>query len=113
MNNTIKILLTFLYLIILVVVVSLIITDSKWITNNIFPFEQQIVLIALITLISYSALGYLIHRLWTFKNLHNSTKVNWTFRLLFFGIFIMPFYIWKTDNELRHKIQKTTLHNTV
>ena len=111
MHRSLKVLLTLSYLIGLIYVATHISTDFfRWITNNFIPYEQQNLLTAVIT---YPAVIYLIYRLWSFKNVDNSTKGSWTFLLLFFGVITIPLYIWKIDYDLMEKNQKTTLHNTV
>jgi hypothetical protein len=51
----------------------------------------------------------LIVRVWSYKNISKSIKINWTWLLLLFGIITSLIYIWKKDNELIEI--NNTVHN--
>ena len=68
-----------------------------WISNNIIDFEYQGPLVNVLTIVQ---IGYLIYRLWNFKNVKKSTKNNWTFSLILFNIIASLIYIWRKDEEL-------------
>lgn len=109
MNIPAKILLTVAYTIGLIYVATFFSVDFfRWYTNNIISYEQQNLMLAVIT---YPTLIYLIYRFWSFKNIDNSTKGIWTFILLFFGVIKIPIYVWKADDDLVRRHQKITLHN--
>ncbi len=69
----------------------------KWITNNVVGFEYQTPIMYGLFLMQS---GYLINRLWNYKNVEKKVKTEWTW-LLILGNFISSFYfIWKKNNEL-------------
>ena len=111
MKRLTKIILTLAYLVGLIYVATLISPDFfLWITINVAPYEQQTIFFAAIT---YPAIIFLIFRLWSYKNIDQSTKGSWTFLLLFFGIITIPYYVWKKDYDLLQSNQEITLHNTI
>ena len=68
-----------------------------WITNNVIDFEYQIPIINGIVLLQ---IGYLIYRLWNYKNIEKKTKTEWTYILIIFNVISSLIFIWKKDNEL-------------
>ena len=67
-----------------------------WISNNIVDFEYQGPIVNISILIQ---IGYLIFRLWRYKNLKKSIKTNWTILLILFNSITSLIYIWKKDDE--------------
>ena len=109
MNKLTKIILTIPALIGLIYMITFWSIDFfRWITNNIVPFEYQNLVVSIIF---YPALIFLIYSLWSYKKVDKENKWKWTFILIFFGIIAMPIYVWKTDDDLREKNKKNTLHN--
>ena len=81
----------------------------KWITNNVVRFEYQTPILYGLTLLQS---GYLIYRLWNYKNITKKVKTEWTWLLIIGNFITSLFFIWKKDNELIQK-NKNTVHNTV
>ena len=70
----------------------------KWITNNIVEFSYQTPIVNGLVLIQ---IGYLIYRLWNYKNVAKNIKTKWTVFLALFNFVSSLFFIWKKDNELQ------------
>jgi len=70
----------------------------KWITNNIVEFSYQTPIVNGLVLIQ---IGYLIYRLWNYKNVAKNIKTKWTVFLVLFNFVSSLFFIWKKDNELQ------------
>lgn len=93
-----KILLTIANLIGLVYLATFFSVDLfRWITNNVMPFEYQNIII---NAIYFPSLLYLIHRIWSFKNIEKNIKWNWTLLLIFLNVITISIYIWKKDDIL-------------
>ena len=110
MTKLTKILLTIPSFIGIVYMITFLSIDFfKWITNNLVGFEYQAPIVNGLIL---TQSGYLIYRLWNYKNVEKKVKTEWTW-LLILGNFISSlFFIWKKDVELE-KLNKNTVHNTV
>ena len=108
MTKLTKILLTIPSVIGIVYMITFLSIDFfKWITNNIVGYEYQTpILYGLIILQS----GYLIYRLWNYKNVKKKVKVEWTWLLIIGNFITSLFFIWKKENELTQK-NKKTVHN--
>lgn len=81
----------------------------KWITNNVVGFEFQAPIVNGLILLQ---IGYLIYRLWNYKNVEKKTKTEWTWLLVIFNFISSLFFIWKKDDEL-NKMKKNTVPNNV
>ncbi|AKA33839.1 hypothetical protein [Flagellimonas lutaonensis] len=81
----------------------------KWISNKIVSYEYQTPIINGLVLLQ---IGYLIYRLWTYKNLPKSKKTNWTVLLVIFNVVSSLIFIWKKDREFGIE-NKNTVPNTV
>ncbi|PIB27880.1 hypothetical protein [Maribacter sp. 4G9] len=97
MSNFTKILLTIPSMIGLVYMWTFIYPKSiAWISNNIVAYEFQNPFVTSLILIQ---LGYLIHRLWSFKNIQKEKKTNWTLLLVIFNVVTSLIFIWKKYSE--------------
>ena len=81
----------------------------KEITNKVVGFEYQALITNGLILIQ---IGYLIYRLWNYKNVEKKTKTKWTWLLIIFNFISSLIFIWKKDTELE-KLNKNTVHNNV
>ena len=63
-----------------------------WVSNNIVAYEFQNPIVTGFILIQ---LGYLIHKLWSFKNLQKERKINWTILLVVFNVITSLIFIWR------------------
>ncbi len=77
-----------------------------WFSNNVVSYEFQIPIINSLLLIQ---LGYLIYRLWGYKNVDKEKKSEWTFFLIVFNVIACLIYIWKKDGQFELMNQKTTI----
>ncbi len=71
----------------------------KWITNNIIGFEYQGIIVNGIILMQ---IGYLIYRLWNYKNVERKIKMEWTWLLIIFNFLSSLIFIWKKDTEFKN-----------
>ena len=78
-----------------------------WISNNIVPFEFQSPIITSLILIQ---LGYLIYRLWSYKNIVREKKSEWTFLLIIFNVITCLIYIWQKDDQFESKNNQTAIN---
>jgi len=67
-----------------------------WISNNFVSFKYQSPILTSLILIQ---LGYLIYRLWSYKNIGREKKTEWTFLLIVFNVITCLFYIWQKDGQ--------------
>jgi len=74
-----------------------------WISNNIVSFEYQSPTITSLILIQ---LGYLIYRLWSYKNIGGEKKLEWTFLFIVFNVITCLIYIWQKDGQFELMNQK-------
>lgn len=74
-----------------------------WFSRNIISYEFQSPLVNILILIQ---LGYLIFRLWSYKNIEREKKYEWTFLLIAFNVVTCFIYIWKKDNQFELMNQK-------
>lgn len=74
------------------------VTFFKWITNNIIGFKYQIPIVNGLILLQT---GYLIYRLWNYKNVDKRIKTEWTWTLIIFYFIASLIFIWKKDAELK------------
>ena len=81
----------------------------SWITNNVIGFEYQAPIVNVLIL---TQIGYLIYRLWNYKNIDKDKKIMWTVLLVIFNCITSLIFIWKKDNEFK-QLNKNTVHNTV
>lgn len=79
----------------------------KWITNNVVGFEYQALIVNGLILMQ---IGYLIYRLWNYKNVDKKVKTEWTWLLIIFNFISSLVFIWKKDAELE---KNNTVHNNV
>ncbi|MCT4665980.1 MAG: hypothetical protein N4A45_12195 [Flavobacteriales bacterium] len=80
----------------------------KWITNNVIGYEYLAPFVSGMILIQ---IGYLIYRLWGYKNLEKKIKTEWTWFLIIFYFISGLFFIWKKDTELNKMNKNTTPTN--
>ena len=108
MTKLIKMILTIPSLFGIVYMLTFISTDFlKWITNNIVGFEYQALIVNGLILMQ---IGYLIYRLWNYKNVDKKVKTQWTWLLIIFNFISSLVFIWKKDTELE---KNNTVHNNV
>jgi len=108
MTKLTKIIFTIPSLFGIVYVLTFISTDFlKWITNNIVGFEYQALIVNGLILMQ---IGYLIYRLWNYKNIDKKIKTEWTWLLIIFNFISSLVFIWKKDTELE---KNNTVHNNV
>ena len=79
----------------------------KWITNNVIGIEFQDPIVNGLIIIQS---GYLIYRVWNFKNIDKDKKIMWTVLLVVYNYVSSLIYIWKKDSEFE-KMNENTLHN--
>jgi len=79
----------------------------EWITNNVVSFEYQAPIVNGLILIQ---IGYLIYKLWNYKNIDKDKKTMWTVLLVIFNCIASLIFIWKKDKEFE-QIDKNTVHN--
>ena len=83
MTKLTKIILTIPSLFGIVYMLTFISTDFlKWISNNVVGFEYQALIVNVLILIQ---IGYLIFRLWDYKNVEKKVKTEWTWLLIIFN----------------------------
>ena len=108
MTKLTKIILTIPSLFGIVYMLTFISTDFlKWITNNVVGFEYQALIVNGLILMQ---IGYLIYRLWDYKNVEKKVKTEWTWPLIIFNFISSLVFIWKKDTELD---KNNTVHNNV
>ena len=81
-----------------------------WFSNNVVPYEFQSPIINSMILIQ---LGYLIYRLWGYKNISKEKKIDWTFFLIVLNVITSLLCIWKKDNQFKLMNQKTSIQQKV
>ena len=81
----------------------------RWISSTIVSYEYQAPIINGLVLFQT---GYLIYRVWTYKNLPKSKKTNWTTLLVVFNVISSLIFIWIKDKELGIENENTS-PNTV
>ena len=74
-----------------------------WFSKNIVSYEFQSPIVNSLVLFQ---LGYLIFRLWSYKNIEKELKSEWTFLLIFFNVVTCLIYIWKKDDQFELMNQK-------
>lgn len=100
MTKLTKILLTIPSIIGIVYMLTFLSVDFfKWITNNIIDFEYQGIIANGIILMQ---IGYLIYRLWNYKNVERKIKMEWTWLLIIFNFLSSLIFIWKKDTEFKN-----------
>ncbi|CAM3990382.1 MULTISPECIES: hypothetical protein [Flavobacterium] len=100
MTKLTKILLTIPSIIGIVYMLTFLNVDFfKWITNNIIGFEYQGIIVNGIILMQ---IGYLIYRLWNYKNVERKIKMEWTWLLIIFNFLSSLIFIWKKDTEFKN-----------
>ncbi len=100
MTKLTKILLTIPSIIGIVYMLTFLSVDFfKWITNNIIGFEYQGIIVNGIILMQ---IGYLIYRLWNYKNVERKIKMEWTWLLIIFNFLSSLIFIWKKDTEFKN-----------
>lgn len=110
MNKLTKILLSIPSIVGIIYMLTFLSVDFfKWITNNVIGFEYQGPIVNGIILIQ---IGYLIYRLWNYKNVEKKIKTEWTWLLIIFNFISSLIFIWKKDSEL-NRMNKSTVHNNV
>ena len=108
MTKLTKMILTIPSLFGIVYMLTFISTDFlKWITNNVVGFEYQALIVNGLILMQ---IGYLIYRLWNYKNVDKKVKTEWTWLLIIFNFISSLVFIWKKDTELE---KNNTVHNNV
>ncbi len=108
MTKLTKIILTTPSLLGIVYMLTFISTDFlKLITNNVIGFEYQALIVNGLILMQ---IGYLIYRLWNYKNVEKKVKTEWTWLLIIFNFISSLVFIWKKDAELE---KNNTVHNNV
>ena len=108
MTKLTKMILTIPSLFGIVYMLTFINTDFlKWITNNVVGFEYQALIVNGLILMQ---IGYLIYRLWNYKNVDKKIKTEWTWLLIIFNFISSLVFIWKKDTELE---KNNTVHNNV
>lgn len=99
MNNSVKILLSIPSIVGAIYMITFWNVDFfKWITNNIVEFNYQAPIVNGLILIQ---IGYLIYRLWNYKNVETDIKTKWTVFLVFFNLVSSLIFIWKKDYEIQ------------
>ncbi len=73
----------------------------KWFNKNIVSFEHQNLIMNLIHLI---LIVIILIRIWSFKEIEKSKKVNNTLLIIFLSLFYVPIYLWKIDTENENTI---------
>ena len=77
-----------------------------WFSNHVVSYEFQGPILNFLILIQ---LGYLIYRLWGYKNINKEKKTEWTFLLIVFNFITCLIYIWKKDDHFELMNQKATV----
>lgn len=76
----------------------------KWISNNVVDYKYQI---PIVNGLVFLQIGYLIFRLWAYKNLSKSKKTKWTTLLVIFNVVSGLIFIWKKEKEFGIKNKNT------